>query len=233
MSNISVIILAAGDSRRFAVMGYDTPKPFLTIDYAGQKCSMLGHVLLRVEKFANSVLVVTRMNQELPSDIYNIHCPLDHLQVNFTLGQADTLRKALVGLPEQSVMVLDCDMLLPEHDLEYLAAATDLYEVAVAVARTFDPNASTVDQIPFPTQFREKECASEWGIVGARAFRSVKHLRAALEEYVVYCGIYLHSEPFLTPAINYIKGKKFAHVVGDYVDWGTPQRLQESGAVII
>jgi molybdopterin-guanine dinucleotide biosynthesis protein A len=227
MSLLEIILLAAGNSRRFQLEGYEIPKPFLKVDFLGKIQPMCYHVIDTIKHIGPIVRLVVK-KEDLHYTEYNSY--VRAFPIIESQGQADSLLQIVRELKRNcSVLVLDCDMLLRPHDLQYLIDAVSLYEVAVSVARTFDPNASTVDQIPFPTQFREKECASEWGIVGARAFRNSMHLQSALEEYIQFCNSYGEIESFLTPAINYIKGKKYAHVVGDYVDWGTQLDFVKAG----
>jgi NDP-sugar pyrophosphorylase family protein len=234
MSELWVVVPAAGDSRRFKDAGYDIPKPLLKVK------SKLGIIRYMMEHALVPTLFLDGHREGpivgLPWDSNPPATGLNYRRIGKTLGQADTVLQLIKNLPEDDhVLVLDCDMVLQQKDIEMLVALITVgneYDVAIAVTKTFDPNASRVDSIPWPTRFVEKEPISEYGIVGARAFKDIGTLRYALEKTLtLYKNI--GKEPYLSVAINHYPGTKYAHLISEYTDWGTPQRIKESGAEIV
>lgn len=220
-----VVIPAAGKSKRFQDAGYMTPKPLLKVKLGGKTQTMLEHVVDSIPPYMKDIVIAVPAGVDHPlNTAYKV--------IEETVGQADTILQALSDLPAQDrVLILDCDMILHTEDLERMVRLLEVYDATIAVTRTFDPNASRVDTIPFPTKFAEKEPISEWGIVGARAFKSIGDLVTALNYTMVYCD-HTGVEPYLSMAINSYPGSKYALEIMDFYDLGTPERLRESGAQI-
>ncbi len=231
MSKLWVVIPAAGESRRFKEAGYETPKPFLRIKAKdGYETWMISHVVHSIPDLDRVSIIAgvsMGLREKLKSDL------IDFKSIYSTTGQAHTVLQLLEDLPEEdSVLVLDCDMILEMKDLKKLIEMLSVYDCTIAVTETFDPNSSRVDQIPFPTVFVEKEPISQFGIVGARGFRSILLLKEALEETLKDCKE-SGKEPYLSMALNHYPGTKFALLIDSYQDWGTPERIKESGAEIV
>ncbi len=226
MYNPYILIPAAGESRRFKEAGHKTPKPFLQIqNRKGKVQSMIEHVLDTVPSTRIYVGVPEQYRYEIQYGGVGI------IPIFRTLGQADTVWQMVDRLPDKDgpLVVLDCDMILQTSDLKIIMSMLGSYAVTVAVTETFDPNASRVDAVPYPTRFVEKQPISSWGIVGARGFHSVRELETCLRIYVSAVA----KEPYLSEVMNLYPGKAYAHVIDDYEDWGTPERIKESGAKII
>jgi hypothetical protein len=223
MSRTVVLIPAAGSSLRYAKEGYTEPKQILTIRYNNTIKSMLAHVEESVRDFG--VVIGMKTGVRIPGDLRGMVAEIDE-----TKGQADTISQMLQYVPPASpIIVVDCDMILRAEDILTLDRLVCSYDVAVAVTKTFDPNASRINTFPYPTVFAEKEPISEYGIVGARAFRSAELLRVALAKLLSSTM----TEPYLSTAINFYPGRKIAHEVTSFLDWGTPERLRETGAEIL
>lgn len=230
MSNLWTIIPAAGESKRFKEFGYQTPKPLLRLkSKSGETGYMVQHVISDLSSWIRAGVIIA------------LHEGVDKLQdleervmfVSQTTGQADTVYQIVKTLPDNdNVLILDCDMVLLTTDILLLIKMIQIYDVSIAVAETFDPNSSRVDQIPFPTRFVEKENISQYGIVGARCFKNARLLTIALKRTLEKCED-RHIEPYLSLAINPYPGIKFAHLITEYVDLGTPQRIMEAGWEIL
>jgi len=230
MSNIWTVIPAAGESRRFKDAGFVTPKPLLTLkSKSGEIGYMVQHVIADFPAWLRAgVIVALPEGFPKPIDLQERVVSIEH-----TTGQADTVYQVVKTLPDDdSVLVLDCDMILKTKDILTLVEMINVYDVTIAVSETFDPNASRVDSIPFPTRFVEKEPISQWGIVGGRAFKKAGLLTQALKKTLDRC-VDRHQEPYLSLAINPYPGSKFAHVITDYIDLGTPERIKEAGWEIL
>jgi len=208
MSKPLVIIPSAGRSQRFIDAGYVVPKSLLQLKAPDGKIGTM------VDFVKDSV------PKGLEIDV------IYHLEK--TIGQADTVYQSLKDFPvDDSCLILDCDTILKTTDIQKLIDLLEIYDVSLAVAETFDPNASRVDQIPFPTRFVEKENISQYGIIGARAFKNIGLLSIALKRTMDRCAI-RSAEPYLSMAINHYPGTKFAHLITQFTDLGTPQRIKES-----
>jgi dTDP-glucose pyrophosphorylase len=242
MSDLWIVIPAAGESRRFKEAGYDTPKPLLVLKPVVNivpefqiSRKMIEHVVNELPLQLSPHLICAGIPlQYLNQDLLDVRTPnIKYIGLEKTTGQAESVLKLTEHLPvEDSVLVLDCDMILRDHDIVRLVEMLSIYDVSIAVTKTFDPNASRVDQIPYPTRFVEKEPISEYGIVGARAFKNIGLLNKALKRTLERCKT-VNQEPYLSMAINHYPGVKFAHLITDYVDLGTPERIKEAGWEII
>lgn len=222
------IILAAGQSKRFQDRGFKTPKPLLEIDYMDYSASMLAHVQRHIPE-GMEILTVLREGMDPPNDIRG-----GVIHITETRGQAESLYRVISVMREdRPILVHDCDMLLDVLDIHLLMNKLDHYPITVAVTETFDPNASRVDKIPFPDLFVEKQPISRWGIIGARGFDSHKELTKCIEIELRRNINTVDYEPYLSEAMNHFGGQPYALQITDYVDWGTPERIIESGAIII
>src|SRR5262245_47681586 len=104
MLNIQIIILAAGQSRRFKDAGYMTPKPFLNIEWRNKTCKMVQHVIGTIPYvYHNNIIIAT------PPD---------------SKGPADTVLKTMTHV-EHSCLILDCDILNHTNDLFVLSKMQD------------------------------------------------------------------------------------------------------------
>ncbi len=231
MSNLWRVVLAAGESKRFKEAGYTTPKPFLRIrDSIGLSMPMIVHVVSNLPPVGDKDFYRTVVALPIGTE-YGFGPTTKYIET--TKGQADTVLQIVKNLPhEDSILVLDCDTILQTKDIQKLIEMNSVYGVTLAVTETFDPNVSRVDQVPFPTMFVEKEPISQYGIIGARCFRSNLLLIEALEEVMKECAE-TGKEPYLSMALNHYPGTKFALVIDKFEDWGTPERIKESGAEII
>lgn len=228
MSDPLVLILAAGESRRFLEQGIRTPKALLTLEYMGHEGSMLSFIQSGIPEQYDA-LTVLQSGHEAPNDIRG-----DVIHIAPTRGQAETVYRVLSTMREdRPILVHDCDMMLDVLDNHKLIDLLENYQLSVAVTETFDPNASRVDSVPFPDVFVEKQNISKWGIVGARAFESSLDLLQAIEIELRANINTVDYEPYLSQAMNNFMGQAFAHVITDFVDWGTPERIVASGARII
>jgi len=225
-SKLWVIVPAAGESRRFKEAGYFTPKPLLKIrDNGGLSLRMVTHVIANLPPVTCRDVIVG-----LPAGVEPVVPFYKYLSIINTEGQADTVFQMIQKLPfDDSVLVLDCDMMLEPNDIQKLIDLLQIYDVTVAVAETFDPNSSRVDSVPFPTRFVEKEPISQYGIVGARGFKKIRNLTQA----IVRANIDIHTELYLSHAMNYCMGTKYAHIVTEFTDLGTPERIREIGWEIV
>lgn len=228
-NTVWILILAAGQSKRFIEVGYTVSKPLLRVkSKEGVECSMLSHVEDSIPVDYKDIMAVFPVGADTPNDFSN-----KIIRVSDSIGQAHTAYQVTRILPlDDTVIILDCDMILSQGDIRTVIEMTKIYDVAMAVTKTFDPNASRIDEAPFPTRFVEKEPISEYGIVGIRGFKSCGIITRALEKTLEQCNK-SKIEPYLSMAINFYPGVKYAHRITKYVDLGTPDRIKQSGWTIV
>ena len=247
MSDLWIVIPAAGKSQRFIDAGYSISKPLLNLKApSGKESWMINHVL---DTIPPGYPIITALPTGLKVDtggLTHMQCieiVLDEVEaskekhyiqyIEKTLGQADTVYQTIKHIdPNDSVMIVDVDTILDTKDLQTMIEFLQVYDAVIAVATSFDPNASRVDQIPFPTRFVEKQPISQYAIIGARAFKSIGLLTSALKRVLERYEI-LGQEPFLSVAINHYPGTKYAHQIMGYTDLGTPQAIVDAGWEIL
>jgi len=224
-----IVIPAAGESKRFRAEGWLVRKPLIVLKSPeGEEDFMVNFVKRSIPPTLQHSLVIAHKENYFPLGPYDYQ-----LHIYKTTGQADTILQVLRELPrDEEVVILDCDTVLEPADVKIIADFLQVYDVTIAVAETFDPNASRVDSVPFPTRFVEKEPISQWGIIGARGFKNIGLLIEALEKTVAECAA-AGIESYLSMAINHYPGRSFAHVITKYVDLGTPERIKEAGWEIL
>jgi MobA-like NTP transferase domain len=230
MSKCWCVIPAAGGSKRFFEAGYKTLKPFLWIKSDGVSRSMLGHVLATVPDNCEPIIALPAGAMR-PTD-----AQVELAIVTQSKGQADTVYQVVKKLPkDDEVLILDCDTILRKEDLSLIVDKLGLFVAGVAVTKNvLDGNMSRIDNPDNPQIFVEKQFISSWAIIGARAFHCVGYLVDVLERYLVHCKA-TDQEPHLTPAMNLYEGKKYALIISSihWKDWGTPERIDCSGDIIL
>lgn len=226
-----VIILAAGQSKRFLKAGYKTPKPFLKIDWNGLVAMMIEHVLNTVPLEFNMIDIAIPPGWSgaiTDSVSWKEGLRINFHIVEFTKGPADTAKQVLRAIRPDSTMILDTDILNSTNDLLKLST---LHHCAVLVRRSANPAYSYVDNIGEFTRIKEKERISDYAVQGAYFVP-----RSAMEEFLqVLCHIVdSASEPFMSHVFDHLPLQKYA-VPTTYipVDWGTPQDVEMSGAYIL
>lgn len=223
---IRILIPAAGESARYREEGYDLPKHMLRVTYGGINGTMLGHVLEYVPKDMD---VLVGVRQAVP----DLHPRVMTTVVEHTAGQADTVRQMLEEVDiDDGVIVMDCDTLVLKEDVYRIRNLMAEWSAVVLVAENrYDRSMSRVDHVPHPTVFVEKKDISQWGVVSVRAFHNAGLLRGTLRQ-VVDEHRQIGTEPYLSHVLNRYPGTKYALVTKEYTDWGVPEKLRRSGAVI-
>ena len=232
MTYHAAVILAAGKSERFVKAGYSMPKPFLRVRHHGQIRPMVTHVVRSIPNWIDVFVAVPREYRDFA---HRMIMGAGVLPIEDSRGQCDTLAQAIRQLPiyktpqHISIIALDCDTLLYEEDIRYavftLQDPLNSTVVLVENDEGKDPNKSRIDRFPYPTQFVEKQRVSPWGIVSLRGFYTLATLRKVLEA--------MDPAESLSPMMNHYPGRCAAVMVErPWMDWGTPARLNHSGAHI-
>lgn len=227
------VIPAAGTSDRYLVRGYMTPKPLLRVRSRGVTKTMLEHVLDCVPSEYRR-MVVLPLGCEVPPVSAEV------LLVQSTSGQAETVMRAVRSLSYQDVVVtLDCDTIVQPGDVRATVRAVTQDSIshnkavaAFMVGESSDPEMSHVDSLNAPTVFGERSVVGTHGVVSGRAFYSAGALASVLDTVVEECrGTSV--APDMSMLLSRLQGRKHAHVVTEWQDWGTPEKLYECGAEIM
>ncbi len=227
-----VIILAAGQSKRFQQAGYKTPKPFLKVEWNGTTAMMIDHVINTIP------LELEDVDIALPPG-WSKHCSKElafrpgyvfkYDVIENSKGPAETAYQILTHLEiSESCLFLDTDILNSTNDLLKL---TKLNHCGVLVRRSANPAYSYVDQLGRFEHIKEKERISEYAVQGAYYVPQF-----ILQKFIMELRITISAmnEPFLSHVFDRMTIEKYA-VPTTYipVDWGTPQDIEMSGAHII
>jgi NDP-sugar pyrophosphorylase family protein len=222
-----VIILAAGQSKRFLEAGIDIPKPFLEIVWRGTSVYMLQHVINTIPfKFAGVHIAVPPGTEFKAPRVWST-------EINETKGPADTALQMVSILGDydtgawDSYLILDCDILNTTNDLDKLS---ELNHSGVLVSRSANPAFSYVDKIGSFNHIEEKNRISEYAVQGAYFIH-----KSAYNEFVNLSKLIIEAkqEPYLSHVFDAMLSEKIA-LKTSYtpISWGTPRDLILSGARI-
>jgi choline kinase len=219
-----VIILAAGQSKRFQEAGYSIPKPFLEIDYRGRSVYMLQHVISTVPfEYRISVAVPPHHEFNIPR--------VKSYEIADTKGPAHTALQMISKFKTDSFLILDSDILNHTNDLHRISSYPGC-GLGVLVSKSSNPAFSYVDKLGNFKRIEEKQRISEYAVRGAYFIASgamkefKKHLTQAVESM---------PEPYMSHAFNNYKQyvKVALETAYEPVDWGTPRDVMLSGAKIV
>jgi dTDP-glucose pyrophosphorylase len=231
-----VVILAAGQSKRFRDAGYITPKPFLRVKWRGSPMIMLDHVLhtlpLNLTGYASdcSITVGIPSDPVLLSytDTQYADNEIKFVQIENSKGPADTALKIVEHLPPKSTLFLDVDVLNTSNDLELLMG---MRCSGVLVSVSHNPAFSYVDRLGEFNIICEEERISDMAVQGA--YYVYEH---NMNEFIYAAKEVIDSveEPYISHVFNECKFSKLStFTTYNPIHWGTPQDLELSGARII
>jgi dTDP-glucose pyrophosphorylase len=223
-----VIILAAGQSRRFQEVGYRIPKPFLNIEWRGSVQSMLMHVLHTVPlQFTDITVAIPR--GWIDKVYKDFGRDATFVEVEKTIGPADTASQMLaVSHKNDSVLIMDSDILNHPNDLWILSC---LQCCGVLVSSGTNPASSYVTNTGAFYTIKEKQRISPYAVRGA--YFVPQHL---MESFIMHLNVVMTNqpEPFISHVFDMMPESKFAlETTYDPVDWGTPLDVKLSGGKII
>ena len=218
-----VLIPAAGGSARFAAQGWRGPKAALEITLDGVRQRMIDHVVARLPKSLQPVLVVRSEHRDALGGY-------DQLVLDGpTRGQSDTVLQGLRTLGTRKlVMVHNCDVLIGTTALDVMlnceAASIALHHDKDGVN---PPPYSYVDSPSWPSQYAEKKRISDWAVSGAWCFPFPALLEVACRQQTKLVS--QDEELYLSGALQNIRLLGVGCV---FTDLGTPEAVEAAGGVI-
>lgn len=229
-NDMLVLVPAAGESRRFKEAGIDKPKGLILFQHEkldGFDRVMVEHVL---QDFPRATIAVSAVTPEW-QNFGRGRRVRDIIEVGSTLGQADTVKKALRAIDsvklETPVLVLnsDCGFLYP---LKAFVAQAREFDSAVLVFDGLGETAfSYIDNFPIFKTAAEKFPISKWAIAGAFYFRRAAALMLALEQQQRGGPCHSNGEFYLSGTFRHLEGTHLAVAMlrEQLLSWGTPEDL--------
>ena len=225
------VVLAAGLGERFSMQGYPSPKPATMVD--GRP--MIVRVLQEAAVRAPARIILNRMHRGWRMDELISAAGIDGVDAmelqHTTRGPAETLLFGLERIEDdQSVLVLDCDVLHPSIVSETSSVMScgaifcfeDIGQSPIFSYVNCMPNGD-VDGIA------EKEKISSRACSGAYFFPNARRLREACR-HVIRMGEKSCGEYYISNVISRLlaQGERFiAPVYSPYRCLGTPEQLRD------
>jgi molybdopterin-guanine dinucleotide biosynthesis protein A len=225
-----IVILAAGLSRRFQEAGYQTPKPFLNIEWRGWTQPMLMHVLRSVPlQFEDVTIAIPTGWLERAREITATYeRVVKFIEIEHSTGPASTAKQTLLGFDDKATLFLDCDIINHPNDLWVLCC---LNCCGVLVSNSTNPAFSYVTNTGSFFHIKEKQRISPYAVRGA--YFVPTHM---MKSFVMWMNIVISNEqePFISHIFDMLPDSKFAlETTYDPIDWGTPLDVKLSSAKII
>lgn len=224
----TTLVLAAGESERFARAGITKPKGLLRMVWSKREACMLEHsAQLYAETPTRIVIKTDKLSQFFNGIVtfrVNLFC------ITETRGQADSAQQGVESL-EGPIVVVNCDN---GFSLSLDTFARNCIDKGVlAGALVFPSNRELrygyVDDMPFFDFGAEKAAISNWALAGAFYFKDRHVLREAYK-----CDLAAlkargvsNAEIYLSHLFKWIPGQKLAVPIARSVlhEWGTPMEL--------
>lgn len=204
---MNIILTMAGKGSRFAVAGYETPKPFIEMP-DGRK--MLEWPLSQIERLENIELYIV-LQREYLDERYGLHtilknCLLDTVNVvpldEVPNGQALSAFEAIKHINEGSVLIAGCDTVEDFRIFDLVRGATSDSAGAVTFfdEETGSDHFSFVkyDQNMNARDIVEKKRISNNALAGSYFFRNHHYFLAALHSQLAQTENQL-GEVFVAP----------------------------------
>lgn len=233
----TVIIPAAGNSRRFRDAGIDIPKGLIRFKRGDVTGAMLEHILCDYLEQADCEPPLIVVNENTAFPMQNFSFMVEVARVPATLGQAHTVFLGLETLGdaiEGPILVLNSDVGY-EYPLEVFCRQAQSFSAAALVfPGEGDTAFSYVDSFPLFTQAREKQVISNWAMAGAYYFSNGFELKCALRSQI-NSGARHANEFYLSGTFGYLSGEKIAISMqrNQLLQWGTPEDLARDKKVRI
>ncbi len=232
---INIVIPMAGAGSRFAVEGYDVPKPF--IEFSGKM--MIEHVLESF-KLINSNIILVLQEKFLKDE----ECQLKYLKEKYileyvtvpklTMGAAITALAAHKSIkPEYDIIFADSDNIFDCFDVcNFISNIRDRkLDGALLTINSENPcfSYASVDKDGYLIETKEKSVISNHAICGMYYFRNVELFKDAVIDLVVANDLQ-KGEFYMSGVYNHLKklnGKIGVFDIKHFDCVGTPEQLKE------
>lgn len=232
---INIVIPMAGAGSRFAVAGYDVPKPFIVFDNK----MMIEHVLSSF-KSINAIFTLIIQEKFLTEQRNQIEDLQKKYKLNIVTVPKLTMGAAITALAAHKAIDSSCDIIFADSD--NIFNEQDVMNFVSSVRRrnlkgallTFNSSNpcfsyAKVDDEGFLISTKEKEVISNHAICGMYYFKDLEDFKDAVIDLVVESDTQ-KGEFYMSNVYNHLK--KFTDKIGIYdishFDCvGTPQQLQE------
>lgn len=232
---INVVIPMAGAGSRFAIAGYDTPKPFIKFNNK----MMIEHVLGSFRS-VDAKFILVLQEKFLTEQKEQLEELKSKYRLNFvtvpklTMGAAITALAAHKEIDEKyDIVFADSDNIFRHSDIRNFisyARSNDLSGALLTI--TSDKSCysyAKTDKNGYLVETKEKEVISNHAITGAYYFKSLQQFRNSVIDLVVESDL-SKGEFYMSNVYNHLK--KITNKIGVYdiehFDCvGTPEQLKE------
>ncbi len=233
-SPINIVIPMAGAGSRFAVAGYDVPKPF--IEFEGKM--MIEHILASFKRI-NAVFTLIMQEKFLSEQKNQVEKLQEKYKITIvtvpklTMGAAITALAAHKAInPEYDIIFADSDNIFDDEDvLKFVASIRSRnLKGALLTFKSANPcfSYAKVNNEGLLIETKEKEVISDHAICGMYYFKNLEDFKDAVIDLVVENDIQ-KGEFYMSNVYNHLK--KLTDKIGIYdiahFDCvGTPEQLQ-------
>lgn len=234
-SPVNLVIPMAGAGSRFAVAGYDVPKPF--IEFNGKM--MIEHVLDSFIRIKANIILVLQENFLLEQKVQ-----LEKLQekynLNFVTVPKLTMGAAVTALaahkkinPAYDIIFADSDNIFRPFDVANFIARSRGRQLSGALLTFSSDNPcfsyAKVDENGLLLETKEKEVISNHAICGMYYFKNLDEFKDAVIDLII-CNDLSKGEFYMSNVYNHLK--KYTDKIGildiEHFDCvGTPEQLKE------
>lgn len=233
----TILIPAAGESRRFTEKGFAGHKAALTLEFRKERKSMLRHIVDQMPTDRRIVVVCqTRHADQLIEASEGAEQKIELCLLDYsTQGQSDTIFQGLEVVDlDAPVVIQNCDSWI--HTDMWGWACSMSHIAAIVLHRDRRPESappiySYVNNPHFPSAWAEKRRISDYAQTGLWSFPTARGLRDILSTQLQDRA---PGETYLSGALPHYPSRFAGRLAtsGEYADLGTPEMIFESGAKI-
>lgn len=232
---INVVIPMAGAGSRFAVAGYDVPKPFIEFD--GKM--MIEHVLASFKRI-NAIFTLIMQEKFLSEQKGQIEKLQERYQLTIvtvpklTMGAAITALAAHKAINSKyDIIFADSDNIFNDEDVFKFVSSVRSRDLSGALLTFKSSNPcfsyAKADDKGLLIETREKEVISDHAICGMYYFKNLEDFKDAVIDLVVESDIQ-KGEFYMSNVYNHLRkttDKIGIYDIAHFDCVGTPEQLQE------
>ena len=232
---INVVIPMAGAGSRFAVAGYDVPKPFIEFD--GKM--MIEHVLASFKRI-NAIFTLIMQEKFLSEQKGQIEKLQERYQLTIVTVPKLTMGAAITALAahkainfKYDIIFADSDNIFNDEDVFKFVTSVRSRDLSGALLTFKSSNPcfsyAKADDKGLLIETREKEVISDHAICGMYYFKNLEDFKDAVIDLVVESDIQ-KGEFYMSNVYNHLRKTKDKIGIYDIAHFdcvGTPEQLQE------